>query len=979
MLRTRQQLENSKFFQENNKALNLSGSTYLGTYTGKTLSIKNDDIISNAYDTIDTTSLGSSFESVFSFMNGDLLPSNNVRKIIPIDDFTLFFITFGGGLWKADFLFFTPITYNATSGNYDDSEGLIQNNLITGVYLNGHLYLTSSSLFGFTKFNIDSNVAVDYTNLTSNYSGDTLPAIAFTSANVDSDGIHIWFGSSTQGFIKFNTITNVVTRYTSTSGNYTGAALTNNGRDVVSLNGYTWLLTTSALFRMDDQSNVVLYNASSGNYTGDVIPISGAGYLLPIGDELWLSHVSGSLGGYWKLNTLTNVGTRYSNTSGNYSGDVFKLSAINAPIYDSESNTIYGTSISDGISKFDLNIMRNQYTGAISNYVNGNPTTSDRVLYVGTGSNIGSGTFLVGRITASSGVGVVNIFNSTSGIIFSKTGLHYNSEPLSTADTLIPTKKYVDLSAKLPTGEQGSIQLKNNSSFEGSSRFVYDVNNRRFKIHDENNVVTGGTNSTAMGSSVKVQGTYAFGGGSLVGTTGNTSIVYGSTLISVGNYNAIFGRGNESRNNYTFSSGLGNIVTGEYGSTLGRANKAAGSDSFASGTGSAASGSSSAAFNNSKAIGTLSFAQNSGTQAIGNYSHAQNFQSRAYGQSSTAIGTWSVASGNSSFAGGTGFDIKNTLAAGISSFNFSRTSGTQETGHGAIADYSAILGGDDHHIAVGNTRAAIIGGNRIKLTGTSYVDHVAVPSLVLWNTPTGGSSTDRILVYEASSRKVKSITSDSFWKSNGITTITQDTDINLGSTNWNIGEGDGVAVSRDGGAVFGFSSSIAIGYLSATNGNESSIYFSENSISVLGDPLQFTGIQYAYDFADNYSDRSLVDKAYANKPKKRIVENVLGKTLTFNDIGKIFTNSGATGTETYNLPVITSSDIGMTYTFYIVANQNLRVKGNTGQTVRSGGIVTEPAGYLISNTIGNTMTLVAISTTSWVDVALGGTWAAIAP
>ena len=158
--------------------------------------------------------------------------------------------------------------------------------------------------------------------------------------------------------------------------------------------------------------------------------------------------------------------------------------------------------------------------------------------------------------------------------------------------------------------------------------------------------------------------------------------------------------------------------------------------------------------------------------AFGSHNIANNY-SVAFGGNNIAVGQNSFAFGSSVYSGGTlsfslGFAISNignvafaggqgnSLGGGGSSFNksiiasgnrafiWSENNASQTAGNGALANNCVILGGLNHNIASGNVRAAIIGGSGINLTGTTYIDVVAVPSLAIFTTPSAGSTDDFI-------------------------------------------------------------------------------------------------------------------------------------------------------------------------------------------------------------------------------------------
>src|SRR5690606_18255343 len=76
--------------------------------------------------------------------------------------------------------------------------------------------------------------------------------------------------------------------------------------------------------------------------------------------------------------------------------------------------------------------------------------------------------------------------------------------------------------------------------------------------------------------------------------------------------------------------------------------------------------------------------------------------------------------------------------------------------HGANATSSAILGGLNNNIASGNIGAVVLGGNSIKLTGSSYTYTTAVNRLAIFGSLSGGTNSDSILTYDPITKLVRS-------------------------------------------------------------------------------------------------------------------------------------------------------------------------------------------------------------------------------
>ncbi|MFW6219264.1 MAG: tail fiber domain-containing protein [bacterium] len=233
--------------------------------------------------------------------------------------------------------------------------------------------------------------------------------------------------------------------------------------------------------------------------------------------------------------------------------------------------------------------------------------------------------------------------------------------------------------------------------------------------------------------------------------SGNAGLVYeyGQTALTLGS------RAAGSIGNNSFSQGENNLAYSDFSHAEGKNTKACGLYSHAEGYNTNACGNISHTEGQSTyAFGISSHAEGYNTQACGSPSHAEGIKTAAIGIASHSEGEYTKACGFASHSQGMGILNREVIAFGSPSFNFSLNNGDQVVGHGALADTSAILGGANHNIEVGNTGATIIGGCGIKLTGSNYINYTAVGNLAIWETPTTDNSTDDVLVYDQSSKKV---------------------------------------------------------------------------------------------------------------------------------------------------------------------------------------------------------------------------------
>jgi len=336
-----------------------------------------------------------------------------------------------------------------------------------------------------------------------------------------------------------------------------------------------------------------------------------------------------------------------------------------------------------------------------------------------------------------------------------------------------------------------SIAIGNQSRADGQNAFASGFKasasgNQSHAIGT--NTIASGTGSHAQGSgSVSssfyshAEGTNTIASNQQAHAEGSSTLASGNASHAEGSNTSATGQSSHAQGGFTKAWGLqshaegsGTLALGSNSHAKGTGTKAISTNSYAEGDTTTASGGTSHAegyFTNagangahaegglSKALNIYTHAENYNTRALGQASHAEGNGTVASGDYSHAQGTFTFATGNNSHAGGTGsVTTKQIIAGGSSSFNHSLNNAGQTVGHGALADFSAILGGTNHNIEVGNVSAAIIGGGSIKLTGTSYVAHTAVANLAIMTTPTTGIAADNVLVRSATTGRIRAVT-----------------------------------------------------------------------------------------------------------------------------------------------------------------------------------------------------------------------------
>lgn len=94
-------------------------------------------------------------------------------------------------------------------------------------------------------------------------------------------------------------------------------------------------------------------------------------------------------------------------------------------------------------------------------------------------------------------------------------------------------------------------------------------------------------------------------------------------------------------------------------------------------------------------------------------------------------------------------------------------------------------------------------------------------------------------------------------------------------------------------------------------------------------------------------------------------------TVANADSGKEFTNEGAAGLITFNLPTAVAN---LVYDFIVQDADGIKIVASGGDTIRLAANVSAAAGNAQSTTIGSTVRLVAINATEWIATSIVGTW-----
>jgi len=282
-----------------------------------------------------------------------------------------------------------------------------------------------------------------------------------------------------------------------------------------------------------------------------------------------------------------------------------------------------------------------------------------------------------------------------------------------------------------PAGANTEIQFNNAGLFGANTGFTFITASQSFTLGKRLGVV---------------EGDYSVGMGLDTCALGNFSQAFGCLTKACGHGSHAIGRQSEACGTASHSEGFFSIAVGNYSHAEGNQTCALGASSHTEGE-------------STFAQSTSSHAEGNQTYAFGSHSHTEGYKTRTTpaAPSSHAEGRYTCAGNDGVHVGGFGYDGNYYIyACGNGAFNHSYNTNSQTSGHGALANWSAILGGRNHNIEIGNSGATIIGGNNIKLTGATYVNTTAVSNLAIMNTPSAGGAND-LLTWETGSTGIGTV------------------------------------------------------------------------------------------------------------------------------------------------------------------------------------------------------------------------------
>lgn len=141
----------------------------------------------------------------------------------------------------------------------------------------------------------------------------------------------------------------------------------------------------------------------------------------------------------------------------------------------------------------------------------------------------------------------------------------------------------------------------------------------------------------------------------------------------------------------------------------------------------------------------------------------------------------------------------------------------------------------------------------------------------------------------------------------------------------------------------------------------------------LGEQIRFAVNGFDYLRLDASNGWALLGSGPLHGYLDKVIAVTSDTTLDVQFSGSIYTNTGASAAVNLTLP--TPGLAGVRWSLIIAVNQYVRFTAGTGWTIRDGATVSATGGYIRSTTVGSTLVLVNIDTSSqWFVLSKTGTW-----
>jgi len=108
--------------------------------------------------------------------------------------------------------------------------------------------------------------------------------------------------------------------------------------------------------------------------------------------------------------------------------------------------------------------------------------------------------------------------------------------------------------------------------------------------------------------------------------------------------------------------------------------------------------------------------------------------------------------------------------------------------------------------------------------------------------------------------------------------------------------------------------------------------------------------------------------------ERLVAIKVAAYPIVIGDSETVFTDEGAAGAPAARALTLPIPQAGLEYTFISKSGNDIEVIAQGGTTIRIAAGVSIAGGNIVSNAIGDTVTLLAINATEWYATAVNGTW-----
>lgn len=260
--------------------------------TGGLLAFIQDFIQFNTNDP-DTNMNATVFNNTSGNYSGTLIPSQPIRGAVMVNDkiYYVYLVTGGGGLYEFDTVSLTNTVYNNTSGNY--SGDLIptgQSVTITTDGVNKIAVNFATQNGGVYIYNISANTVTKYTNTSGNYTGTLLGTNATSNAIVNNV-LYVGRPASTAQIWALNLSSLVATAFTNTSGNYSGDLIPTTLTEIIGIGNDIWYRSTSGIYRFTTTTHVnTKFDTSKTTYSGDALLSTSFSSFKYVGGNLWIRY-----------------------------------------------------------------------------------------------------------------------------------------------------------------------------------------------------------------------------------------------------------------------------------------------------------------------------------------------------------------------------------------------------------------------------------------------------------------------------------------------------------------------------------------------------------------------------------------------------------------------------------------------------------------------------------------------------------------